>query len=239
MLALETKDTARPLLVVDDDTALCAMIAEFLSPHGFSVEAVHNGPKGLAAAIRGAHDLILLDIMLPVLDGLSVLHQLRQRTDVPVILLTARTAEQDRIHGLDAGADDYVTKPLSPPELLARIRAVLRRSAPFPATQAPLEAGGIELHPRSRRVRYHGAAMELTPFEFDILEMLMHAAGRVVSRDELAAVLYHREATPFERSIDVHISHLRKKLESNGQPLIRTIHGVGYLLAEAGTGDTQ
>jgi two-component system response regulator CpxR len=227
------KEQVRPVLVVDDDVALCGLVSEFLSEHNFHVDAVHTGPSGLAAAIEGRYDLVLLDIMLPVLDGLQVLQHIRQRTAVPVILLTARNAEQDRIAGLDAGADDYVAKPLRPQELLARMRAVLRRSGAQIPVGSPIVVGELELNPHTREVRRSGALVEMTSFEFDILEVLMRMAGRVVSRDELSAVLYHREATPFERSIDVHISHLRRKLETGQRTLIRTVRGVGYLFVAA------
>jgi len=219
----------RSILLIDDDVSLCTLIAEFLSAQEFKVETVHNGPRGLASAIEGSHDLVLLDVMLPVLDGFHVLHRLRQRSMVPVIMLTARNDERDRIAGLDAGADDYIAKPLRPHELLARVRAVLRRTAQRPVTMdSPILVGDIELNPNTREVFVAGSPIEMTSFEFDILDVLMRMAGRVVSRDELAAVLYHREATPYERAIDVHISHLRRKLETGGGALIRTVRGIGY-----------
>ena len=219
----------RSILLIDDDIPLCTLIAEFLSAQEFHVDTVYSGPRGLASAIEGAHDLVLLDVMLPVLDGFHVLQRLRQRTMVPVIMLTARNDESDRIAGLDAGADDYIAKPLRPHELLARVRAVLRRTAQRPvAMESVISVGDIELKPRAREVWMDGALIEMTSFEFDILDVLMRAAGRVVSRDELAAVLYHREATPYERSIDVHISHLRRKLEKGSSTLIRSVRGVGY-----------
>ncbi len=223
------KEHLRSILLIDDDVSLCNLIAEFLSAQEFNVETVHNGPRGLASAIEGSHDLVLLDVMLPVLDGFHVLQRLRQRSPVPVIMLTARNDERDRIAGLDAGADDYIAKPLRPHELLARVRAVLRRTAQQPVTiDSPIEIGDIELKPKSREVFVAGAQIEMTSFEFDILSVLMRMAGRVVSRDELAAILYHREATPYERSLDVHISHLRRKLETGGGTRIRTVRGIGY-----------
>lgn len=186
-------------------------------------------------AMEGSHDLILLDVMLPVLDGFHVLQRLRQRSMVPVIMLTARNEEPDRIAGLNAGADDYIAKPLRPHELLARVRAVLRRTSERPvAMEFPITIGEIELKPQTREVWRAGSPVEMTSFEFDILNILMRMAGRVVSRDELAALLYHREATPYERSIDVHISHLRKKLETPAGPVIRTVRGVGYQFLTAG-----
>lgn len=199
------------------------------------MDSVHNGPRGLARAIEGCHDLILLDIMLPVLDGFHVLQRIRQRSMVPVIMLTARNEESDHIAGLNAGADDYISKPLRPQELLARVRAVLRRTAGRPAAaESPITIGEIELNPQTREVWRAGTLVEMTSFEFDILDILMRKAGRVVSRDEVAAMLYHREATPYERSIDVHISHLRKKLETRAGPVIRTVRGIGYQFLTAG-----
>ena len=222
------KEHPRSILLIDDDVSLCTLISEFLSAQEFHVDSVHSGPRGLASAIEGAYDLVLLDVMLPVLDGFHVLQQLRQRTTAPVIMLTARNDEPDRIAGLNAGADDYIAKPLRPQELLARVRAVLRRTEQRPATESVIAVGGIELKPHTREVWMDGVLIEMTSFQFDILDVLMRRAGRAVSRDELAAIHYHREATPFERSIDVHISNLRKKLEVRGRTLIRTVRGVGY-----------
>jgi two-component system, OmpR family, response regulator CpxR len=172
---------------------------------------------------------VILDVMMPGLDGFQILQQLRRRNQVPVIMLTARTAQQDRIAGLEGGADDYLPKPFGPDELLARIRAVLRRTRLMPAPQSDVEVNGIRLNPAKREVWRAGARVEVTSAEFDVLDVLICSAGRVVSRDQLAAVLYQREATPFERSVDVHVSHLRKKLEREDGELIRTVRGVGYL----------
>jgi len=226
------KEQSRSILLIDDDAALCTLMAEFFAEHDFRIDAVHDGASGLACAILGKHDLVLLDVMLPVVDGFQVLQRLRQRAAIPVIMLTARGAQQDRIAGLDAGADDYIAKPFAPHELLARVRAVLRRMG---ATRAAgqVMVGDIELNTRTREVRRANVPVTVTSFEFDILDILMRSAGHVVSRDELATVLYNREATPFERSIDVHISHLRRKLEIGNRTLIRTVRGVGYLFVAA------
>jgi two-component system response regulator CpxR len=167
--------------------------------------------------------------MMPDLDGFEVLRRLRSQSDVPVVMLTARTGEQDRIAGLDSGADDYLPKPFGPQELLARIRAVLRRARPEPGQRDPLQICGIRLDPNTRTVLQDRKEVPLTSIEFAILETLMRRAGSVVSRDELANALYQREATPFERTIDVHVSHLRKKLEARGQSHIVTVRGTGYL----------
>ena len=221
------------LLLVDDDAELCGMMREFFAQAGHRLECAYNGREGLACALNGAHDLIILDVMLPVLDGFGVLTQLRRRKAVPVIMLTARVQQQDRIQGLDAGADDYLPKPFDPDELLARIRAVLRRTeARLPSAPEALSIGAIRLNAATREVWSSGVLVDLTEMEFDLLEMLIRAAGRVVSRDEITAALFEREATPYDRFLDVHISHLRKKLE-DGRRLIRTVRGVGYVFAGA------
>jgi len=221
------------LLLVDDDAELCGMMREFFAQTGHRLECAYNGREGLTCALNGSHDLVILDVMLPVLDGFGVLTQLRRRKSVPVIMLTARVQQQDRIQGLDAGADDYLPKPFDPDELLARIRAVLRRTeARIPAAAEALSIGSIRLNPSTREAWSSGVPVDLTEMEFDLLEMLIRSAGRVVSRDEITAALFEREATPYDRFLDVHISHLRKKLE-NGARLIRTVRGVGYVFAGA------
>ncbi len=204
---------------------------EFFSTHGFSLSIAHNGEEGLARALDGTFDLVLLDVMLPRLDGFEVLRQIRRRSAVPVIMLTARTEHGDRITGLNAGADDYLPKPFSPDELLARIQAVLRRAGRGSALKPEvLEANGVRLNSGTREVFCDGLPVEVTSIEYDILEVLVRSAGRVVSRDDLARFLYNRQANPLERALDVHVSHLRKKLE-RGRTLIRTVRGVGYLFA--------
>jgi two-component system response regulator CpxR len=220
------------VLVVDDDVELCKLIAEYLDRQGYTVQAAHDGRNGLARALNEHFDFLILDGMLPVLDGLEVLRQLRKRSSIPVIMLTARTQERDRISGLDTGADDYLPKPFSPDELLARIRAVLRRYKG--GSHAPVEvlrAGPLELNPAMRTVLRSGELISVTETEFKILELLVRSAGRIVTRDEIAAVLYQRKSTPYERSLDVHMSHLRKKVEMNGPILIYTVRNVGYTIA--------
>lgn len=231
----ESQERAKHLsvLLVDDDAELCGMMREFFAQAGHHLECAYNGREGLASALNGSHDLVILDVMLPVLDGFGVLTQLRRRKAVPVIMLTARVQQQDRIQGLDAGADDYLPKPFDPDELLARIRAVLRRSeARIPVAAEALSIGAIRLDPSTREAWSDGAAVDLTEMEFDLLEMLIRSAGRIVSREEITAALFEREATPYDRFLDVHISHLRKKLEDRGR-LIRTVRGVGYIFAGA------
>jgi len=226
------KEPVKSLLLIDDDVDLCSLMEEFFRSHGFSIDFAHDGATGLAHALEGRHDVILLDVMLPVLDGFEVLEHLRRRSAIPVILLTARSDKQDRIAGLEAGADDYLPKPFGPRELLARVRAVLRRAEHTQAAAPSLiEAGAFKLNKETRRVWKNDHEIHLTSHEFDIFDVLVRSAGRVVSRDVIAAVLYHRESSPFERGIDVHMSHLRKKLESKGEVLIRSVRGVGYLFS--------
>src|SRR5262249_18179309 len=180
-----------------------------------------------AHATEPGIDLVVLDVMLPGIDGFEILRRLRTTSRVPVIMLTARGEDVDRIIGLELGADDYLPKPFNPRELVARIRAILRRYEARISPGARIEVNGIVLDPGTREVSVQGKAVDLTTFEFDILDLLMRNAGRVLSRDALMENFYNRKATPFDRSIDMHISHLRKKLE-NGEALIKTIRGVGY-----------
>ncbi len=219
------------LLVIDDDTELCALLAEFLTREGFAVAIENDGRKGLDRAYRGEHDLIVLDVMLPGMDGFEILKRLRQHSRVPVLMLTARGEDVDRIVGLDLGADDYLAKPFNPRELVARIRAILRRIQGKPSG-GRIEVNGVLLDPGTREVFRDNNPVPTTTLEFDILEILMRQAGRVVSRDALMENLYNRKSTPFDRSIDMHVSHLRKKLEG-GSELIKTIRGAGYQFCTA------
>jgi two-component system, OmpR family, response regulator CpxR len=215
------------ILLIDDDAELCSLLQEFLSREGFPVECEHEGNRGLDHALRGGFELLILDVMLPGLDGFEILRRLRAQSRVPVLMLTARGEDMDRIAGLEMGADDYLAKPFNPRELLARIRAIFRRLDRPPSTEGPLEVNGVRIDPGTRDVAVNGRKIEVTTFEFDILELLLRSAGQVVSRDDLMEHLYNRKATAFDRSVDMHISHLRKKLET-GQPIIKTIRGVGY-----------
>ncbi len=222
------------ILLVDDDSNLCELIGDVLSGAGFAMETVLDGGRGLARAIEGGFDLVLLDVMLPVLDGFEVLRQLRRRSSVPVIMLTGRNTEQDRVAGLNCGADDYLPKPFGTEELLARLRAVLRRSRHAASGEPDAVAfGSPHLSQASGKVWVGGEILAITATEFAILDLLVRSAGRVVTRDEVCAVLYQRPATPFERSLEVHVSHLRKKLEQTGI-LIRPVRSVGYLLTKKG-----
>jgi two-component system, OmpR family, response regulator CpxR len=216
------------ILLVDDDSELCELLQEFFARRNIELETVNDGRRGLARALNGGHNLLLLDVMMPGLDGFELLRLVRRHSQVPVIMRTARTTQADRVAGLDAGADDYLPKPFGTEELMARIRAVLRRSARAPKEAEILEVGGIRLIPSARQVLAEGAVLAVTTVEYDILEFLAHSAGRIVSRDELTAALYRRRATKFDRTLDMHICNLRKKLGRHGD-LIRTVRGVGYL----------
>jgi len=229
-----TANDPHSILLIDDDRTLCTLMTEFFSSHDFQLTTAYDGPSGLGKALEGKHDLIILDWMLPALEGIEILRHLRRKSSTPVIVLTARRAQEDRIAGLDAGADDYLPKPFGPQELLARVRAVLRRTEKRVATTSEtVQVGDVRLEPEAREVWLRNTLVETTSFEFDILDVLLRSAGRVVSRDELAAVLYRRSATPFERAIDVHVCHLRRKLETDGRTLIRSIRSVGYMFVIA------
>jgi two-component system, OmpR family, response regulator CpxR len=219
------------LLMVEDDVELCSLLSEFLRREGYTIETVNEGNAGLARASQAGYDLVILDVMLPGMDGFEILRRLRQNSRVPVLMLTARGEDVDRIVGLELGADDYLAKPFNPRELAARIKAILRRADPKP-NRGRIEVNGILLDPGSREVLLEGQPVEITTLEFDILEQLMRAAGNVVSRDDLMESLYNRKATPFDRSIDMHVSHLRKKLEG-GRPVIKTIRGAGYQFCQS------
>jgi two-component system response regulator CpxR len=224
------------LLVVDDDVELCGLVGEFLEREGFEAEFAHDGPGGLARALAGGHQAVILDVMLPGLGGFDVLRRLREHRKVPVLMLTARGDHVDRIVGLEMGADDYVPKPFDPRELVARIRAVLRRSrghaAPGPEG-ARLRVGDLALDPGSREAWRQGRPLDLTAVEFDMLAVFLREAGRVVSRDALSRAALGRAFHPYDRSVDMHVSHLRRKLGSGpaGSALIKTVRSAGYLLA--------
>jgi len=217
------------LLLVDDDVELCSMMQEFIREAGHHLDVAHDGREGLMRILNGSYDLAILDVMMPVIDGVTVLQQIRRRANIPVILLTARAQQEDRIHGLNAGADDYVSKPFDPDELHARIHAILRRTQRSQeSTEKITTIGDLRLDAATREVRLSGNPIELTSIEFDVLELLVRSVGRIVSRDEITMLIFGRESTPYDRFLDVHISHLRKKLEC-GKTLIRAIRGVGYI----------
>jgi two-component system, OmpR family, response regulator CpxR len=214
------------ILLIDDDADLGTLMREFFEQHGFEVTACSDPVFGLDLARSGRYSLVMLDVMMPRLDGFQVLRVLRETSQVPVLMLTARTEGASRIRGLEGGADDYLPKPFDPMELLARVRAIQRRTLPQAAALAA-EVSGVRVEPQARVARQGDRVVELTSIEFDILDTLVRSAGRVITRNDLMQRLYQRDATPFDRSIDVHMSHLRKKLE-NGEQLIRTVRGVGY-----------
>jgi two-component system, OmpR family, response regulator CpxR len=227
-------EAAPRVLIVDDDRRLCELMREFLTQHGLTVSAVHDGLAGVREATTGGFDAVTLDVMLPGIDGFEVLRQVRRRADVPIIMLTARTEADDRIGGLEAGADDYLAKPIQPRELLARIRAILRRTTAVPAAPPDvIEVGPVGLSVARRQVWCHGVPVGLTAAEFDILELLLRRAGLPVSRDALTAAFHQRPASPYERGLDVHISHLRRKLRAADVDAIRTVRAVGYLFARS------
>jgi two-component system response regulator CpxR len=216
-------------LLIDDDGEFCSMMQEFFANAGHALEVAHNGRDGLTRISAHAYDLVLLDVMMPFIDGMTVLQQMRKKTDMPVIMLTARVEQKDRVEGLNAGADDYVPKPFDADELLARIRAVLRRTERVRERATTVTSvGALLLNSATREVRLAGLPVELTSIEFDILELLARSVGRVVSRDEITMLIFGRESTPYDRFLDVHISHLRKKLQCD-RTLIRAIRGAGYI----------
>ena len=230
------------LLIIDDDQELCDLVREFLQSEGFAVALANDGETGAKMAAESAFALIILDVMLPGFNGFEVLRRIRAAgapaNRTPVLMLTARGEDVDRIVGLELGADDYLAKPFNPRELVARIRAILRRTQAAPATLAPAEklvVGDVELDHGTRTVRREGALVELTSIEFDLLAMLLRSAGHIANREELVQGVLGREYNPFDRSIDMHISNLRKKLghEIGGIERIKNVRGVGYLYAAA------
>jgi DNA-binding response OmpR family regulator len=218
------------VLIVDDDIELCRLLGERLSSEGFTLEAVHDGPRGLERVLSEEHALVILDLMLPGMGGLDVLRRLRIHSPVPVLILTARGEDVDRILGLEIGADDYLPKPFNPRELIARIRAILRRTSRTSAAGNSVIVGDIELDPAAREVRMDGTQIDLTSVEFALLETLLRDAGRVVTREQLTETVLGRKLGPFDRVIDVHISNLRKKLNRvHGEERIKAVRGSGYL----------
>jgi two-component system response regulator CpxR len=226
----------RRLLVIDDDPRLRELLSEYLAGRGYEVDLAENGLVGLEAARTARHALAVLDIMMPGLDGLDVLRELRKTSDLPVILLTARGDDMDRIVGLELGADDYLPKPFNPRELLARIQAVLRRSEARAEPGATLRAGPISVDPDRREARLNGELLSLTTTEFDILRVLVANAGRVLPRERLMELARGEDFASFDRSIDVHVSHLRRKLcDDPKEPrLLKTVRGVGYMVPREG-----
>jgi two-component system, OmpR family, response regulator CpxR len=225
------------ILIIDDDTGLCDLLTEYLSSEGFFVDSVYDGDEGEARALAGEYDLIVLDVMLPRVSGFELLRRLRLKSSVPVLMLTARGDDVDRIVGLEMGADDYVPKPFNSRELVARIRAVLRRSTQEPGgpvektPPSKLRVDDVEMDPSTLEVLCRGKPIELTAVEFRLLEALLRSAGRILSREELTEAVLGRTLSPYDRSIDVHISKLRRKLgnKANGAERIKSVRNTGYL----------
>ncbi len=222
------------VLLVEDDARLAQLTARYLETHGVLVTIASDGPTGQAEALRRQYDCIVLDLMLPGRDGIEVTRELRARTDVPIVMVTARGEEADRVLGLEVGADDYVTKPFSPRELLARIRANVRRvrgqAGPAPET---IQVGGLVLDPQKMTVVLDGNPIDVTAYEFSILRALAQRPGKVLSREQLLDLAKGSADLSFDRSIDVHVSRLRAKLgdDSRNPKILKTVRGVGYLLA--------
>jgi DNA-binding response OmpR family regulator len=218
------------VLIVDDDVELCRLLGERLSSEGFALEAVHDGQRGLERVLSQDHALVILDLMLPGMGGLDVLRRVRNHSPVPVLILTARGEDVDRILGLEIGADDYLPKPFNPRELIARIRAILRRTSRTAATSNAVTVGDLQLDPAAREVRMDGVPIDLTSVEFALLETLLRDAGHVVTREQLTETVLGRKLGPFDRVIDVHISNLRKKLNrAHGEERIKAVRGSGYV----------
>jgi DNA-binding response OmpR family regulator len=228
-----------PLLIVDDDQLFCGMLADYLNPFGYDLKAVHAGPAGVDAARNSTWAAVILDVMLPGMDGFEVLRRIRSFSPLPVLMLTGRGDEMDRIVGLEVGADDYVPKTTSMRELLARVRALLRRSAMCvpaeePARDADLKIGELGIYPAGRVATVSDRVVALRPVEFDLLLCLARAKGRVLTRDQLLDRIRDRNWEVFDRSIDVHVCNLRRKLgDDPRQPqFIRTCRSTGYMLID-------
>ena len=227
------------LLVIDDDTELCEMLNDYLHSEGFQVESAHEAVRGIEQALSGYYALVVLDVMLPDMSGFEVLKQIRARSGIPVLMLTARGDEVDRIVGLEVGADDYLPKPFNPRELVARIRAILRRTEIASAETLDgecvelLKVGDVEMDMGAHSVCVEGREVDLTRVDFDLLAFLLRSAGKTVSREEISRSVLKRRLHPLERSVDVHISSLRRKLGhlQGDRERIRTIRGIGYLYA--------
>jgi len=234
----KAESVAGHILVVDDDAELCRLVSRFLEAEGYSVQTVQTSGLGIERALSGDYDLVVLDVMLPEMDGFEVLRRMRAKSSTPVLMLTARGDDLDRILGLEMGADDYLPKPFNTRELSARVRAILRRANSASSKVALSEAGSVrvgdlELNAGARTVRCGNEALNLTTVEFDLLQSLLRSAGSVVGREELTKDVLGREFSPFDRSIDTHVWSLRRKVgnASDGSERIKGIRGVGYLYA--------
>ncbi len=225
------------LLVVDDDRKLCRLIKEYLEPLGYDVQFAHTGTEGVERAAGEDFGAVILDVMMPEMDGFEALKEIRKTSEVPVLMLTSRGDEADRIVGLEIGADDYLPKTFSTRELLARLRAVTRRSrrqTPDGGVDEEISIRELQVRPASRTASIGDQPLELTPVEFDLLESLARAKGRVKSREQLVEEIAHRDFDVFDRSVDVHVSALRKKLgdDPKAPTYIRTVRAVGYMMID-------
>ena len=222
------------VLIIDDDEELCDLVSEYLTVEGFEIEAVHDGASGLDKAVKGDYDLAILDVMLPKMNGFDVLRSLREKSSLPVLMLTARGDDVERIVGLEIGADDYLPKPFNPRELVARLRAILRRANADEndaAAGEKLHVEDLEISASSRSVKLNESKITLTSVEFDLLTALVREAGKIVKKEDLSEQVLERSLSPYDRSIDMHISNLRKKLgvRPDGGDRIKTIRSVGYI----------
>ena len=223
------------ILIIDDDEELCELVSEYLTVEGFEVEAVHDGETGLKNALAGEFDLAILDVMLPKMNGFDVLRELRKESNFPILMLTARGEDMERIVGLEIGADDYLPKPFNPRELVARLRAILRRvkmSEEAKKTgEDKFQVDDVEVQISARSAKKNNEDLNLTSVEFDLLALLLKEAGTVVKKEDLSEQVLERELSPFDRSLDMHISNLRKKLgeREDDSERIKTVRSVGYI----------
>lgn len=226
------------ILLVDDDIELCSLLKRYLERELFVVKTVHTADEGIKEGLSGRYNGIVLDIMLPGGNGLDILRTIRERSDVPIVMLTAKGDEMDRITGLEIGADDYVPKPCNPRELSARLRSILRRGHSASVTEAVLDIDDLSIDLEQHKVKKNGEELDLTVTEFNIINVLAREAGKVVDKNRLAEQSMQRSLTLFDRSLDMHLSNLRKKLGvgKDGSPRIKTIRGVGYMYV---SGDSQ
>jgi two-component system response regulator CpxR len=222
------------VLIIDDDEELCELVSEYLTVEGFAIESVNDGETGLKRALSGDYDMAILDVMLPKMNGFDVLRNLREQSELPVIMLTARGDDMERIVGLEIGADDYLPKPFNPRELAARLRAILRRTVASdddPNFKEKLDIDGIQISSASRVVTRDEEELNLTSVEFGLLHELLKEAGKIVKKEDLSERVLERKLSPYDRSLDMHISNLRKKLgvRGDGSERIKTIRSVGYI----------
>lgn len=220
------------VLIIDDDEELCELVSEYLTVEGFEIESVNDGESGLKAALSGDYELAILDVMLPKMNGFDVLRNLREQSKLPVIMLTARGDDMERIVGLEIGADDYLPKPFNPRELAARLRAILRRTADTDEESSEkLDIDGIQLSTAARTVILDGEPINVTSVEFELLANLLREAGKIVRKEDLSESVLERKLSPFDRSLDMHVSNLRKKLgtRADGSDRIKTVRSVGYI----------